>query len=137
MDKADWKKVENTLCGIGSYIILQCDSYRVKLMRLPYKGLKDVIVPVIDGKMLTTASMNECEERNRFCCPHKRKESLMLCGLTNKEYNELSARKRKAVDEWRTYTVWYPWWLNFDAMRRHFEKNNKCIKIAEDPDESI
>lgn len=129
MEKADWEKVRNTLYAVGCYVTLQCDEYEVKLMRLPGKGLKDIIAPVINGKMLTRESMNDCEERRRFCCRHKHKLSLKMFGMTTKEYNKLSKRNRKAFDKQRTYSVWYPWWDNFNSLRSHFERENNEIKI--------
>lgn len=134
MDKADWEKVKKTLWAVGCYVTLRCDEYEVKLMRLPGKGLTDIIAPIINGKMLTREALNDCEERRRFCCQHKYKIPLKDLGMNAKEYNKLSQRDRKALDERRTYSVWYPWWENFNSMRSHFERENNKVEIKEQSD---
>lgn len=125
MDKSDWDKVKEELKGFWGRVELECDGYNVSLVKEQYNENKLCIAVYIDGKIKGRWLTEDCEERRRFAQCKKR-----LLRLP-KDFNtkDFTKKELKALNEKRTYYSYGFWWLNFDEMRRHFEKNNKEIKL--------
>lgn len=125
MNKADWDKVKKKLCTLFGKAELECDGYKVELIKGYYKENRLCIFVYINGYMKGKWLTEDCEERRRFA--HCKKRLLRLSKGFDKK--GLTKKELKALDEQRTYYAYGFWWLNFDEMRRHFEKNNKEIKL--------
>ncbi len=128
MDKADWDKVKEKLSTLFGKAELECDGYKVDLFKEYYNENRLCISVYIDGHMKGKWLTEDCEERRRFV--HRRKHLLRLPKGFDKK--GLTKKELKALDEQRTYYGYSFAWLNFDEMRRHFEKNNKEIKLVGD-----
>lgn len=128
MDKADWDKIKEKLSTLFGKAELECDGYKVDLFKEYYNENRLCISVYIDGYMKGKWLTEDCEERRRFA--HCKKRLLRLPkGFDTKG---LTKKKLKALDEQRTYYSYGFCWFNFDEMRRHFEKNNKEIKLVGD-----
>lgn len=127
MSGDDWKIVENalmrqTLCN------LNVDGYEIGLMLMPYSATKNVIMVFVNGKSIEKFCLNDCEERRRFCQPHR--HSL----LSVSEKKKLKREKkvvREEVEKMTTYYSYYPWWESFRSMKAHFTANNSEITLSE------
>ena len=132
MTKEDWERVRTKLRDRWANVELEVDGYRVTILRERYTETKDCFSVYVNGKQSLKDYMNDTEIRRRFARCTVKKLPMQKGFLKT-----LSERERKAFDKRRTYEAYTPWWLSFDNMRRHFNKNNKNIKIAESADKSI
>lgn len=126
MDKADWNKVREELSVLFGKVELECDGYKVVLFKECYSENKLCISVYIDGQIKGKWLTDDCEERRRFARCSIRKLRLPK-GFNRKNWTK---KELKALDEHRTYHSYSFCWFNFDEMRRHFEKNNKEIKLV-------
>lgn len=128
MNKPDWDKVKEKLSTLFGKAELECDGFKIALFKQQYNENRLCIAVYINGYMKGKWLAEDCEERRRFACCKKRllrlPKGFDTKGLTKKEL--------KALDEQRTYYGYSFLWSNFDEMRRHFEKNNKEIKLVGD-----
>ena len=132
MKKEDWDKVKEKLMHSFGTAKLEIDGYKVTILRERYTETKDCFSVYVNGKQSLKDYMNDTEIRQRFG-----RRTVKKLPMQKGFLKTLSERERKAFDKRRTYEANTPWWLSFDNMRRHFNKNNKNIKIAESADESI
>lgn len=127
MTKEEWNELECTLTTIGCHADLEIDGYKVHLIVVPYKSLNNVIYVKVDGKSLLNYAEKDCEERRRFCQPHKR-------SLLKADDRKRLSRERKAIREEiekkATYYYYMPFWTSFRSMKSHFIKNNKSIELV-------
>ncbi len=128
MTKEDWAACEKMATSLFAHADLMIDGYKVTLIFEPYNTYRNVIAVYIDGKIRGKTLIEDCEERRRFYREERR--SLLPAkppkGITAKRWAQ--ARKE------RTYSVYYPWWTNFTALRRHLTKNNSSIELISKED---
>ena len=127
MTKEEWNELEHTLVTVGCHADLEIDGYKVHLMVVPYKSLTNVIYVDVNGKGLKRCTLEDCEERRRFCQPHKRS---LLTADDKKRLKRERKAFREEVEKKATYYYYMPFWTSFRSMKSHFIKNNKSIELV-------
>ncbi len=128
MTDIEWIDVHSQLCdsyGVG-IVKLLVDGYNITLITEKSSDLKFVIGVYINGKMHFEWMSNDCEERRRFYCQRKK----LLISSKKLANLKISEKKRAEIREKNTYYYYQPYWTSFNAMRKHFEKNNSEIKLV-------
>ena len=130
MTDADWKIVETCLTSEFNPVGLICDGYHACL-RVKRIRMRLVIVFLINGEFKGVWMSDDCEERRRFHRPVKRTvwDPKVLAMI--KRMSAAEQRRRK-VDPKETSILYYPWWTDFKALKRHLIKNNTSIELAPD-----
>ena len=128
MTKEDWAVCEKLATSLFTHADLMIDGYRVTLMLIPHGPYRNVIVVYVNGTIDRKLLDEDCEERRRFWrADHK---SLLPPkapkGITAKHW----AKARKE----HMYSIYYPWWTNFAALRRHLTQNNSSIELISEED---
>ena len=132
MTKEDWESVRTKLRYRWADAKLEVDGYRVTILREAYTETKDCYSVYVNDKQSLKDYMTDTEIRRRFA-----RRTVRKLPAPRSVLQRLSKRELKEFNKQRTFEVYYPWWLSFDNMRRHFNKNNKNIKIAEIADEGV
>ncbi|WP_050699000.1 hypothetical protein [Anaeromassilibacillus senegalensis] len=123
MTKENWAICENLATSLYTHADLMVDGYKVTLKLQPDGPYRNVIAVYVNGFIDGKNLVEDREERRRFyredrksLLPPKAPE-----GVTAKRW----ARARKES----MYSIYYPWWTNFAALRRHLTKNNSSIEL--------
>lgn len=125
MTNEEWDNVYKKLCTGFGIAELQIDGYNITLITLPEGDLKYIIGVYINGKMRFDWANNDCEERRRFYCQHRK----MIISCQELSTFKVSEKKRKEIKERNTYYYYEPYWRSFNSMKRHFLKNNTDIRL--------
>lgn len=126
MTKEEWEKVEESLFGCFTKVVLLIDDFEVTVVVEPYTALKNVFVVYVNGAWKGKWLSEDCEERRRFYQKHTKNM------LSRKDQKRL-AREKKAIRDavGKTTFDWYaPYWTSFKSMKAHFIKNNKSIELV-------
>lgn len=130
LTKEEWAQVEERLMRQFSPVALMCDGYHLTL-KLQRTGMKLVIAFFVNGFMKGAWMGVECEERRRFFRPVKKS---CWSAKNRARMKKESKRNLKAlgVDPAETFTVHYPWWTSFKALKSHLQKHNTSIELLKD-----
>lgn len=130
MTKAEWDHVADSLTKQFSPVGLICDGYHLCLC-LERCGMRLVIAFYVNGVNKGAWVSDDCEERRRFLRPVKKSAWSAKNRATIKK---MSKRMLKSlnVDPTETFTVHYPWWTSFKALKAHLVKHNASIELAPD-----
>ena len=124
MDKAQWDKVEKRLRIQHYPVEMIIDGYKIYLILLPDKGLKQCISVYVNGYIKPEWALNDCEIRRKFY--NRCTKSLFKAA----DMKKLSKANRKALREKYTYEYFMPYWTSFSRMKNHFIKNNDNIELV-------
>ncbi|MEG1275636.1 MAG: hypothetical protein RSD27_08095 [Ruthenibacterium sp.] len=128
MTQQDWKIAEGKIKADYDGCKLLVDGYHVTLHMEPMDAYKNIIVVYVDGKCNMKWCLEDCEERRRFCCAHKR--SLIKTKKQREALKGLSKKSQEAVRERASYYAYLPWWSSFAPLKRHLIANNASIELA-------
>lgn len=121
---ADRKLLCKQLSYAHAWVDLDCDGYAVSIRAFQIRPLKYGLLICIGGEFKGTWLLQDCEERRRFMrpiCRYLFKKSIR----TTPSHRRLLGRDKIDCKFVRYDAVW----LSPRAMLRHFERNNKIIKI--------
>ena len=93
--------------------------------------MKLVIAFYVNGSCKGKWMQEDCEERRRFFRPVKKSAWNAKSRLAMQKMSKRML-KRMNVDPAETFTVHYPWWTSFKALRSHLVKHNTSIELAPD-----
>ena len=128
MTKEEWAKIEDKLSSPFGYVKLKVDGYNVIVEVRQDKPLHNVLAVFINGEFKPKWCCEDCEERRRFCCKHKKS---LLTAQQRKQLKRERKAVREEVEKQLTVYTYYPFWNSFRSMKAHFIKNNKSIELIE------
>ena len=132
LSKEEWAQVEKALMGRYGLVKLQVDDRKVTLERALIKKNQMGIVVYVDGvwRGEWVGTANDCPEQ-RYLCP---RDSFVYPAKQRAEMKKISKRRRK---EWglrdpdTKVRIFYPYWPNATAIRRHYQKRFTSIELIE------
>lgn len=130
MTNADWDHVEQCLSSQFQPVGLICDGYHLCLCLERIK-MKLVIAFYVNGSLKGKWMQEDCEERRRFFRPVKKSAWTAKSRLAMQKMGKRML-KRMNVDPTESFTVHYPWWTSFKALKSHLVKSNNSIELAPD-----
>ena len=121
---ADRKLLCKQLSYADAWVDLDCDGYAVSIRAFKMRPLQYGLLISIGGEFKGAWMLEDCEERRRFMRP--------ICYYVFKKSIRTSSTHRrllgpKKMD--RKVVRYDAVWLSPRAMLRHFERNNKIIKM--------
>lgn len=134
MTKKNWEKAKEQLMRPWPYghVHLEADGYDITLEMQPvndmfHKGILVYINGQFKGRWLT----QDCEERRRFM-PQRERPCMSPKQIAR--YNKLPKHVQKELKELReqTYTEYSTHWRSWVPLVKHFEANNKEIRLKAD-----
>lgn len=123
-----WKTLEASLNWTGAQASLLVDGYCVTIERVRMSKMRDALMIYVNGHFRAEWLSKECEERHRFFCARER--YVFPARLRRNFQRDFGKRRAIESGYHKKITQHLPWWSSFDAMRRHFIKNNSSITIA-------
>lgn len=133
MTKKDWEKAKEQLERPWPYsrAHLEADGYDVTLEMQPMNDMfhKGILV-YVNGHFKGSWLVQDCEERRRFM-PQRQRPCMSPQQIAR--YNKLSKRMQKELQYLRdgTYTEYSTHWTSWGPLVKHFEANNKDIRLKE------
>lgn len=126
MKREDWQAIEQRLVYPGAQAKLTVDGYGVTLEVHRHKMRMEVMV-FVGGVCKGEWISKDCEERRRFFRPvtHRPKPA------PPKEVKLLGKKWCDAQRAKYTHTYYLPLWPSVGALRRHFEKHNSSVELAQ------
>jgi len=133
MTKEDWARAEETLKRQYRIVMLDCDGYRVSLTLEQSSQFKLSITVYVNGciKGEWFVRGNQSEEARRF---FPTKYIIAFTAKEKKSWSKIFSKKElkerninlNARSEYKGSS-----WSSFTALKRHFIKHNKEIKLIE------
>lgn len=133
MTKEEWKDVEGDLRGAYGAVKLTIDGFDISLQR-QIDNNHIVTTIYVDGSIkVINLGGEETEINRRFYRPSTRYLRKMKPG-ENRE-KEIRKLKRLGLGKYadiyqKRVTMFWPWWNNFNSMKKHLIKNNESIEFA-------
>ena len=133
MTKKDWEKAKEQLERPWPYsrAHLEADGYDVMLEMQSVNDMfhKGILV-YVNGHFKGSWLVQDCEERRRFM-PQRQRPCMSPQQIAR--YNKLPKRMQKELKYLRdeTYTEYSTHWMNWGPLVKHFEANNKDIRLKE------
>ncbi|MDP1681056.1 MAG: hypothetical protein Q8L39_04700 [Burkholderiales bacterium] len=135
ISKEQWVEIEYQLSSIPGRVELRCDGHAVVAEIAGVGTLKQGIAVYIDGSIKGIWLKGEDEIARKF---HRESKRFARSMKTRELYKKTAANRRLPKDvreEYarraaQTYSIWYPWWTNVKAFRRHISKTCKEIDIV-------
>jgi len=129
MNDREWKAVEGALQHIYSEgADLDCDGYKVSLRLRRLDAFKNAVMVYVGGVAEGRWILEDCEERRRFLCPRRSKA---WKAKDREDFRKIGKRtlQKMGIDPDAFYMTYSPWWTSFTRLRRHFEANNKRVRL--------
>lgn len=123
MTKEDWAICEKLATSLYTHAELMIDGYKVAMKLMPRGPYRNVIVVYVNGMIDRALLDQDCEERRRFW--REDRKSL----LSSKAPKGVTAKRWAQARKESMYSIYYPWWTSFAALRRHLTKNNSSIEL--------
>lgn len=120
--------MEKLATSLYSHASMLVDGYRIDLQLAPDGPYKNVIFVYVNGKIDWGKLSEEYEECRRFCRPVTKN---LLPAKPPKSWKPKDWQRRRQET---AFTVYYPYWTSFGALKRHLAKNNHDIEIVEKED---
>lgn len=133
MTKKDWEKAKERLERPWPYgrVNLEADGYDVMLEMQSVNDMfhKGILV-YVNGHFKGSWLVQDCEERRRFM-PQRQRPCMSPQQIAR--YNKLPKRMQKELKYLRdeTYTEYSTHWMSWGSLVKHFEANNKDIRLKE------
>lgn len=137
MTPEEWKKVEDHLRGAYGRVKLAIDDYDISLVREVSKNKISTMVYVNGSVKGIDIGVEETEINRRFYRPNTRYAHTMRRGFNReKEIRKLKRLGLKDIVEMyqKRVTIHWPWWNNFNSMKKHLIKNNESIELVKKPE---
>lgn len=128
--KDQWAQIKNELSSAYGRVKLQCDEYEVALQVERAGERRYQIITYVNGTLRGKWLTEDCEERRRFLQSTER--FIFSPKLRNDMLKIHGGRRAKKADVEhinRKITLYQFHWSSVDALRRHFEKNNKDVTL--------
>lgn len=126
----EWECVEkNIMSGIGATLLVDGFEVTYKLVQLKGK-LAFGIAPRFEVELLKKWFAEDCPERRLFFRP------VTTSAWTPKSRQQMakvskSRLKRLGIDPEKKITQYFPWWTQFNALKRHLNKHASSIELVE------
>ncbi|WP_298437984.1 hypothetical protein [Geobacter sp.] len=130
LTKAEWAQVEERLNRAYCPVALMCDGYHLTI-RIERIKMQLVIGFHVNGVFRGAWMSEDCEERRRFFRPVK-KSAWNAASRARMKKMSKRALKQMKVDPSESFTVHYPWWTSFKALKSHLQKHNESIELLQD-----
>lgn len=137
MTPEEWTKVEDRLRGAYGSVELLVDGFEIYLAREVSKNMIHTTIYVNGSIKGVDIGVDETEINRRFYRPNARYALKMRRGKNREK--ELRKFKRLGWKDFvamyqRRVTIHWPWWNNFNSMKKHLIKNNESIELVKKPE---
>ena len=143
MTKEEWKEAEEKLVFPGCRVALNCDGYRLAIVRRRVSKMRDALEVYVNGEFHGKWLLDDCEMRRRFC---RRRDSFFFNPKTRAHMKRHQAKIpiRLLREMQENYPVlmnadlkvagYSNSWPSFRAPKAHLIKNNENISIWQERD---
>lgn len=132
MTKEEWKCAKERLSRPFGQVTLLADGYEVTLQLRMLRGMfRNGILVFVNGNFKGKWLTEDCEERRRFLAQRERP---VMDRKQIAKYNKMPKKLQKELKDYREqkYTQYATHWTDWNALVRHFEANNKDIRLKEE-----
>lgn len=131
LTKEQWAEVFKKLSGVYGSVRLRIDGFDVSLQKQQIAAMRSAVVVYVDGWSRGEWLSLDNDIGRRFLPTRKyglysRKKEAELV----KAFGKRGAKKHFSIG--KTFSIRTLWWTQLTLMRRHLERENDSIELAEE-----